>query len=249
MRHLLFSVAVVGLVFGLATRGAAADEAKDIIKKAISAAGGAEKLDKFKGSKSSSKGTISIMGLELEFNSDSVSMYPDRQKTTIKMDVMGNAVTVVQLVNGDKMSVSVNGMNMPVPDAQKAELKKSIAMQKIMNLTPVLQEKGFELKSLGESKVNEKEVVGVQVVCEDLKDLKLYFDKSTFLITKVERMGMDPAGGGEVKQEMFMSEYKEVQGMKKPTKVTMLNDGKKFMESSVTKQEHFEKIDDKEFSE
>lgn len=248
MHRIMCSFVSLGLLLGFATRSAAQGDPKEVIKKAISAAGGADNLNKFKGSRSSSKGNISIMGLDLEFTSDTVSMYPDRQKTTIKMDVMGNAVTVVQIMNGDKMSVSLNGMNMPVQDGQKAELKKSAAMQRIMNLTPLLEEKGFELKALGETKINDKEVVGIQIACEDLKDLKLYFDKSTYLISKIERMGMDPSGAGEVKQEMFVTEYKEVQGLKKPYKVNMLNDGKKFMESSVTKQELFEKIDDKEFS-
>ena len=249
MHRYRVSFLVLGLLVGWTARAAAQDDPKEIIKKAIAAHGGAEKLDKFKGSKNSSKGTISIMGLELEFTSDTVSMYPAKQKSTIKMDVMGNAITVVQLIVGDKMSVTLNGMAQEVPDAQKSELKQSIEMQRVMNLTPLLAEKGFEMKSLGDTKVNGKEVVGVSVSSKNLKETKMYFDKSTNLLTKVERMGADPTGGGgEVKQEMFLSDYKDVQGLKKPMKVTMMNDGKKFMDSTVTKQEVLEKVDDKEFA-
>jgi len=248
MRRLTFPALALGLMLGLAGRGAAQDDPKEIIKKGIAAMGGAEKLDKFKGSKSSSKGSISIMGLDLEFTADSISQYPDKQKTTIKMDVMGNPVTVVQMVNGDKMSLTVNGMAMQVADAQKAELKRSVEFQKIMNLTPLLKE-GYELKPLPGVKVDGKDTVGVQVSNKEITDVKLYFDKSTSLIVKAERKGMDPSGGGgDVLQEMFMSDYKDVQGLKKPMKTLMNNDGKKFMESTTTSTELSEKIDDKEFS-
>lgn len=248
MRAVSVSLLALSLVIGSASRAAAQDDPKAIVKKAITAHGGAEKLNKFKGSKNSSKGTISIMGLELEFTSDTVSMYPSKQKTTIKMDLMGNAITVVQMIVGDKMSLSVNGMAQEVPDAQKAELKQSVELQRVINLTPLLSEKGFELKALGESQVNGASVVGISVSSKELKDTKLYFDKNTYLLRKVERMGADPAGGGEVKQETFMNDYKDVNGLKKPTKITMLNDGKKFMDSTVVKQEVLEKIDEKEFA-
>lgn len=248
MRRLFFPALALSLMLGVAGRAAAQEDPKEIIKKAIAAHGGAEKLDKFKGAKSSSKGSISIMGLDLEFTADSVSQFPDKQKTTIKMDVMGNAVTVVQLINGDKMSLTVNGMAQQVPDAQKAELKSTVELQKIMLLTPLLKDAGYELKALPGVKVDGKDTVGVQVNTKDLKDVKLYFDKSTYLIAKAERKGSDPMGGGEVQQEMIMSDYKDVQGLKKPMKTVMNNDGKKFMESTTTSTELVEKIDDKEFS-
>lgn len=248
MRRYLVLFLALSLLAGLGTRAPAQDDPKDIIKKAIAAHGGTEKLDKYKGAKNSSKGTISIMGLELEFTSDTVSMYPAKQKSTIKMDVMGNAITVVQTIVGEKMSVTVNGMAQEVPDAQKAELKQSVELQRVMNLTPLLSEKGFELKSLGESKVNGKDVVGVSVTSKNLKETKMFFDKGSYLLKKIERKGTDPSSGNEVKQEMLMSDYKDVNGLKKPTKVTMINDGKKFMESTVVKQEVLEKIDDKEFA-
>ena len=249
MRRHLVSFLALALIVGFVTRAAAQDDPKEVIKKAIAAQGGTEKLNKFKGSKNSSKGTISIMGLELEFTSDTVSMYPAKQKSTIKMDVMGNAITVVQTIVGDKISMMVNGMAQEVPDAQKAGLKEGVELERVLVLTPLLSEKGFELKSLGDSKVNGKEVVGVSVTSKNLKETKLFFDKSNYLLAKIERKTMDPTGGsGEVKEEMLMNDYKDVQGLKKPSKVTMINDGKKFMETTVVKQEVFEKIDDKEFA-
>src|SRR3954469_18794125 len=102
MRRVLLPALAMGLLAVFAGRSAAQDDAKEIVKKAIAAHGGADKLEKFKGSKSSGKGTIALMGMDLEFTTDVISQYPDKQKTTVKLEVMGNAITILQMINGDK---------------------------------------------------------------------------------------------------------------------------------------------------
>jgi len=245
---MLLPALALGLLVGVAGRSAAQDDAKEIIRKAIAAHGGAEKLEKFKGARSASKGSISIMGMDLDFTADMVSQFPDKQKTTIKLEVMGNAATIVQLLNGDKMSLTVNGMPAPLMDAQKDSLKQSLALQKVMNLTPLLSDKSYELKAIPGTKVGDKDTVGVEVKGKDLKECKVYFDKDTNLIARVDHKGMDPTGMNEVDQQVTLSDYKDVQGVKKPMKTVMTHDKQKFMESTVTKVELSEKIDDKEFS-
>jgi len=248
MRRLLLPALAMGLLVVLAGRSAAQDDAKEIVKKAIAAHGGADKLEKFKGSKSSGKGTIALMGMDLEFTTDVISQYPDKQKTTVKLEVMGNAITILQMINGDKMTLSVNGMAQEIKDAQKDSLKQSIAMQKVTNLVPLLNEKGYELKVIPGVKVGDKETVGLEVKGKDLKDVKVYFDKTTNLIARVEHKGLDPMGTEEINQEVVLSDYKDVQGLKKPMKTIMTHNGNKFMEQTVTKIELSEKIDDKEFA-
>ena len=55
--------------------------------------------------------------------------------------------------------------------------------------------------------------------------------------------------GQPAKQEIIFKDYKDVDGVKRPTKFVMLYDGKKFLEATVVEQHMLEKIDDKEFSE
>jgi hypothetical protein len=248
MRRLLLPALTLGLLIGITGRAAAQDDPKEIIKKSIAAMGGADKIEKFKGSRSSGKGTISLMGMDLEFTADTLSQYPDKQKTTVKIEIMGNAATIVQTVNGDKATLKVNDMQMPIPDAQKDSLKESVALQKVMTLIPLLSDKGYELKKIDGVKVGDKETVGIEVKGKDLKECKIYFDKDSHLITRVVHKGMDPTGMNEVNQEVTLSDYKDVQGLKKPMKTVMTHDGQKFMESAVTKVELLEKIDDKEFA-
>src|SRR5262249_2146891 len=148
---------------------------------------------------------------------------------------------------GDKFKTTVGGMDIPLMDAQKADLKQAMIQSRVMMFTPLL-DKEFTLKSIPGVKIGDQETVGVGVTAKDLKEIKLYFDKSNHLLAKIERMGHAPMSEDEVKQELFLTDYKDVQGLKRPTKTVMNNDGKKFMESTVTEQKFLEKLDDKEFS-
>jgi len=248
MRRFMLSALVVGLAIGLPARLFAQDDPKEIIKKAIAAHGGADKIEKFKGSKTSTKGTLSILGMDIDFTSDATYQSPDKLKSTVKMEIMGNAMTIEQKVIGDKVSLTANGMSQELPDAMKAELKSAVVIQRALNLTPLLSDKSYELKALGESKADGKDLIGVAVSGKDIKEIKVFFDKTTSLISKIERTGLDQMGGGEVKVEMMLSDYKDVQGLKRPTKMVVMQGGKKFMESTTTEQKLFEKVDDKDFS-
>lgn len=252
MRKFLFGVLTLALVLGVAGRATAQDDPKEVIKKAVAAHGGAEKLDKFKASRSTGKGTISIMGLELEFTAESSSQLPDKQKTVVKMDVMGQPISVVQLVNGEKMSLTLNGMSVPAPDAMKEELKEAVGLMRASTLTPLLNDAGYELKAIPGIKVDGNETVGVEVSGHGLKEVKFYFDKKSNLLVKMERKGLDPTdmtgAGNEVLHETFLSDYKDTQGVKRPTKTILHVDGKKYMETISTKIELLEKLDDSEFA-
>jgi hypothetical protein len=61
-------------------------------------------------------------------------------------------------------------------------------------------------------------------------------------------MGLSPATGQPARQEIIFKDYKDVDGVKRPTRFVMLYDGKKFLEATVVEQHMLEKIDDKEFS-
>lgn len=249
MRCTILAVFVISWVTNFPLTTAAAEDAKEIVKKAVAAHGGADKINKFKGVRSESKGVISIMGTDFEFTNQSVSQFPDKQKSTIQIEFMGNSITVVQLVNGERVSLTVNGMAQEIPESQKTELREAIQLQKIMNLTSLLEDGRYELKVIPGVKVDDRETVGIAVGGKDLKEVKVFFDKQTYLVAKVERKAHDPSlSGDEVNQETIVSDYKEFNGVKKPMKTVILLDGKKFMEAVNTKVEVVEKIDDKEFN-
>ena len=82
---------ILGLAFAvLATGTAGADEKVDVIlKKAIEANGGTDNLTKYKASRMSMKGELSVMGMDLEFTGKSAYAEPGMYSMDLNFDVMG----------------------------------------------------------------------------------------------------------------------------------------------------------------
>jgi hypothetical protein len=221
------------------------EDARDIIKKSIAAVGGAETIDKFKGLKSGAKGSAQMSGIAVEFTSQTTIGLPDRIKIVAKYQAVGKTFTMEQKAVGDKVSVTVNGESQPLTDAQIAEIKAAFVRTEIVRLTPLLSDKQFTLKTLAPSKVDGKEYVGVSVSGRGVKDIRLYFDKSTSLLSRYEMSSR--VGGRDMKRVTTLSDYKEMQGLKRPTRMVVTLDGRKSMDVTTTEEKLFEKIDEAEF--
>jgi hypothetical protein len=225
---------------------ARAATAKEVVEKAIEAHGGADALKKVKAVSAKSTGKLSIMGLDIPIEGEALYAFPDKARNVLRMEVANQKVTVTQIINGDKIKMSVADMAPPLSDAQKGELRESVALQLVMNLTPLL-EKDFEISSIeNPPKVKDREVDGVLVKSKKLKDVKLFFDKESHRLVKLTRKGLDPTEA-EVDQEIYMTEFKKYDGVLRPSKVEIMMDGKKFLESEITDVKILDKVDPKEF--
>jgi hypothetical protein len=226
---------------------ARAATAKEVVEKAIEAHGGTEAIKKMKFLSAKSTGKLSIMGLDIPIEGEALYAFPDKARNVLKMEVANQKVTVTQIINGDKIKMSVADMAPPLSDAQKGELRESVALQLVMNLTPLLEGKDFEISSIeNPPKVKDKEVDGVLVKSKKLKDVKLFFDKESHRLVKLTRKGLDPTEA-EVDQEIYMTEFKKYDGVLRPSKVEIMMDGKKFLESEITDVKILDKVDPKEF--
>ena len=63
------------------------------------------------------------------------------------------------------------------------------------------------------------------------KDVVLRFDRMSGLLIGAERRTLDPNTLREVVQEEIYGDYKDVAGLKKPMKVTVNKDGKKYLQA------------------
>jgi hypothetical protein len=227
----------------------AADEPKDILAKAIKAHGGEESLTKFQAAQTRNKGKIDIPGVgEVEFTQETAYMIPDKFKDAMELKVMGQTISVLTLINGDKVTIEAMGKEVPLNDAVKDTIKDAGYMLRVARLAPLVKEKGFDLDIIGEDKVEGKEVVGVRVSSKGHKDIGLYFDKKTHLLTKIEHRTVDPTSGNEIAEERIITEYgKDKNGLATPKKVILNRDGKKFLEAEVLEVTYLEKLDDSEF--
>jgi hypothetical protein len=225
----------------------AADDPKATIEKAIKAHGGEENLSKYKASQAKGKGTISIMGMDIDFTFESSVQVPNKVRTDLKLDVMGNKVLVSRGYDGKTAWSSEAGMLRELEGDQLADVKDEVFGNYIESLVPLLKDAQFKLESAGETKVEDKPAVGVKVSAKGHKDVTLFFDKESGMIVMVKSKSKDITMK-EVDSEAFPRDYKDVNGVKTSMKVMIKHDGKKFLEIEQTEAKNSEKLDDKIFT-
>jgi hypothetical protein len=219
----------------------AQDEAKAILDKAIKAHGGADKLNKAKGQTAKAKGKMEVLG-GLEFTQESAIQYPDKMREVVHLTVNGMNIDVTTVYNGEQGWINSMGQTMPLEGAILEAVKDAMDTMALSRLA-FAGSKELRLSLLGESKVNDKPVLGVKVSREGHKDVNMYFDKGTGLLTKFEHRIKDAQSGQEVAEERIILEYQDVDGMKVAKKVTVNRDDKKYMEADILEVKLSDKVD------
>jgi hypothetical protein len=248
MRRLIAVLAAFGMFLGLAlVSRAGGDETSAIIDKAIAAHGLKGKADKNHGYRGKNKGTLHVMGLDLEFTQEVTIQIPDKFKEVMDLSVMGQQIGVVSVFDGKQGWIKANGKEIKVENEILNEFKEAAyAMSLAQGL--FLKDKGVKLSLLGEVQVKGRPTVGIKVSKEGHKELDFYFDKATGLIAKLERRARDFQAGQEVTEERIITEYQDVEGRKVAKKVEVLRDGKSFLEAEVLEVRFFDRIEDSEFA-
>ncbi len=236
------AVGILALVFTTAVKADDADQARAIVDKAIKAMGGQEKLAKFKTQTWQMKGTYYGMGGDgLPFTANYAVSLPDK----FRFEVHGFMIVVL---NGDQGWRQMNGETQEFTKEEMASEKDNMHGNWVTTLIP-LKDKSYTLMLLGESKVDDKPAVGVKVSREGHPDVKLYFDKENSLLVKSEtKVKSAEQGGQEVNQETLYGNYQQVEGAWMAGKLTLLRDGKKFVEGENSDWKPADKLDDKTFS-
>jgi uncharacterized protein YifN (PemK superfamily) len=246
MRRHLLAAGVIGIALAAAPRGHAQDDVKSIIEKAIKAHGGAEALAKTKATRSTSKGTVYLMGQPLAFTEKTTIQQPDKFKSELTLEIMGQQIQIVVVYDGKTCWAKGPQGVMEDPPTAAGEIKGALHAARAAMLTGLLDDKAFKVAPLGESKVKGKAALGVKVSHKDQKDVDFYFDKESSLLVKVARPVLDQAG--EVMEERFLSDYKDFDGLKRPTKIVAERGGMKHLEAELVEAKTVDKIDSNEFA-
>jgi hypothetical protein len=243
MRRALLLATVGCFLLAGGLRGAE-DEARAIIDKAVKAHGGLDKIEKFKKSaiQMRGKGTVHELGgfeITLEgFGQDSLS------KEVVEGEVAGQKFNQTVLMDGKKLHLFINGKEYKLDEKRADALAREHAHQEaVMELVFANKKTGYKLSPLGEVKVNDKPAVGVRVSSEGYKDINLFFDKASGLLVKTEARTIDVQSGDEKTEEKLLSDYKETEGVQRPTKVVVLRDGKKLLTLQIDEIKAVDKFD------
>lgn len=236
----------VGAVL-LAPAGAAAqdDAAKKIVEQAVQAHGGAEALAKTRLMVQTYRGEITNLGSTIPASCEETMQLPERDRCSYTLEAGAQKVLVQLGINGDKGWRSSGGAAKEMARAEWDEQRDRAYAAWLMTVLP-LQKEVFELKVLPEIKVGDAPAVGVEVKRKDRPDVKLYFDKKTNLLVKVERRAKD--AGQEVNVEYVLSEPKTFDGVKLATKRLELANGKKAAEWTLERCKFPEKVDENTFA-
>lgn len=249
MRKLLFCSSVVAIaLLCLNPFVHAQDEARAVIEKAVKAHG-VSGVDVAKGVHSKMKGTIELMGMTLPFTGDSLFNPPNQMKVTVQLEIMGQQINSIQVLNGDKAWASALGQTTELEGEPLKEMKEQAYGSEVGNLWPLLKKGNkFTLSPLGEVQVEGKPAVGVKVAAEGHRDIDLYFDKETSMLVKSDSRTLHPVTMQDVPAQSFYKEYKDVDGRKEPRKLVVNLDGQKYVEVEILETKLLDKVDENEFA-
>lgn len=246
MRSVLGLACVVGL-FGLAGTAPAQDqEARAVVERAIQATGGAEALGRLKALTLTMKGKYYGLGAGIDYTGAWSFQLPEQAWEKIESEANGMKFTLLRVINRNQGWQKLNDMLMDLDKDQLAEARHELYVAWVGTLVP-LADPAFKLAPLGESMVEGRPAVGVQVAREGQRDVNLYFDKQTGLLVKDETRVKDMQGM-EVRQETYYSDFKPVQGIQYPRKIVMKRDGKDYVDGETTEIKFLEKLDDSTFA-
>jgi len=237
----MYRMCVVGFATALLLAGAARPalaqeqdkECLDLIRKAVKAQGGQEVLDKHKAVTVKTKGTVHIMG-GLKYTDEVQFQFPDKFRTDIQIEAGGQTFTITQAFDGKKGWSRLGDKVMDLDEKDAAEAKALLYSGKVSNLVDLLKDKKFALSPLGETKVNDRAAAGVLVKHKGQRDVSLYFDKKSGLLTKTVETVYDKMADKEVTQEKIFADHKVIDGQQTPHKLTITRDGEPFVDAEVT---------------
>jgi hypothetical protein len=223
------------------------DEARAVIEKAAKAHGNPG--PKAVGFQVKAKGTIDLMGMTLPFASESVIHGATQFKETVHIDIMGQQITTIQVLNGDKAWVNALGQTMELTGDQLKEMKEQAYETEITLLWPMLEKDAkYKFSQLGEVQVEGKPAIGVKVSHEGHREVDLFFDKANYLLVKTESRMLHPTTMQEVPAVGIYSEYKESDGIKEARKFVLHLDGQKFVDAEIIETKLLDKVDENEFA-
>ncbi len=213
---------------------AMADEPTPILEKAIEAHGGNATLARAHAFQAKGKGTIHLGGASSPCALEIVSQFPHQYRLTGEFAAAGHVVSAVQALDGDTGWAFANGKTQALDGKALDELKAQLHVQRLRRLTPLRNDKTLRVSALPEARVHGRPALGVEVTCKGQGDVRLYFDKGTALLAKVERPAFDDTAKKEVRQEELFSDFKDVGGIQPPMRQVWRRGGKKVLDVTFT---------------
>lgn len=227
---------VLSLVLGLAAvtagRAESARQPVEIIRSAIQAAGGRDRLLAILNGPVRIRGTAAyeVCGLKPQVAFELLCHGPERLTLGLSFQAMGSSLAFRLTVDGERgWFRSPSGLE-ELPATDLAWTREARYQMKVFSLVPLVEETTFTLVPLGELAVEGKPAIGLLVHSPGHRPLALYFDAETFQIVRVLRETMAPLSKLEGVEESVYTDVREFDGVKLPCSTRASFNGSTAME-------------------
>ena len=202
-------------------------KAKEILAAAVAAHGGLDKLKSVKNIVMEGSVTAGSPMGQMQVEAKSYYLYPDKLRQDLKLPQM----EITQIYDGSTaFAVTPMGIQPFPPEAANA-FKNTIAREPIWLLTRLL-ENDIQVQYAGSEEVQDK-LAHVLLVPEPSGDtLRLFISEETHYIMKLAYR--ETVQGVVANQEMFLSDYRDVDGIKMAHRVLQNANGELSSDVSVT---------------
>jgi hypothetical protein len=232
---------MAALCLPLSVRAADLNDARTIIDKGITAAGGDEKIARFAARTYDENGTYyDETGHGIRYTAKCYWQMPGQWR----LDTSDGFIIVV---DGDEGWTRQGDTTEAMTRDELKQRAENLYYLNVTRLVP-LKNPGYTLAALGESKDGDRLVFGVKIIRAGQPDIKLYFDKTSGLLVKGEHRIKDDQMRKEVNEEIWYQNYAVIEGMKVPSKITAKYDGKPYIESNLSNIQLIDRLAPKVFA-
>jgi len=221
MRRIITISCIAMIFIGLISSTVYSQTAEEILEKIIEAQGGRKVLAGIEDTTMS--GSMQMVAMNLNGSMTMYQKEPDKMRMDIEM--MGMQMT--QAFDG-KTAWAINpqpGNAQEMPEKLAKEFKRQ-AIGNDALLNP--QKYGITYTFKGKEKIDDKEYLVLEQNFKDGHNATLYIDPATYLTYKVKTTTLNQVEA-EVESESFPSDYKKVDGLMIPHKITVYQGGQEFM--------------------
>lgn len=204
-------------------------QGRALLASAAKAHGGTDALKKVTSITEPLSFKLNAMGMSMDGSGTRYVQLP----SSIRMEVKVMGTDMIQMYNGEARTGFIQGPmgSQDLTDSQIKEFEGGLARELIVFLRDY---ENYSPQFLGEGKVDGAAADIVLMTPPGGHDkFKVFLDRSSHLVTKLEYRGTDMQGT-PVNTEEFLKNYKTVAGVKLPHASTQLNDGEPFMDGQST---------------
>lgn len=221
------STCIIGLfLLGIITSPALSMDAKQLIDKMLEAQGGKKLIQGIKDT--TTTGTIDIIQFGISGDITMYSKEPNMMR--MDMDFMGMAMT--QAYDGEtawRIDPQTGTTDVMSEDEAEYVARGSYGNDAFFNP----EKFGITYTYIGKETIDNKEMHVLERKFTDGYTITFYIDAETYLLHKTKALSLNQMGM-EVEEETIFSDYKEVQGMKTPHLISIIQDGEEFGTITIT---------------